>query len=492
MMGSMSRETGLQPLPLRWVGRAFAALAVVGYCFVFSFFLSSAEWILAALLFGPVAGVTLLIFGFNRTALLWVLGVPSVFTYINNVAHILPSFTMGRFLFVVLLAMLTAQVFLRLRKPTPLDLVEKLSLLFLAIMFVAMVMRWVTVFGGQWRPDGAVFLTGYAMPLAAYGIARRVRWDGARQRLVLIGTAANGAFLGLVAAAQYFTGTRVFDATFIETQHANEQFERAVGTFGSSWELGLVTALCALSALAILPHTKSVSGRLLLLGLMGASLAGLGLCLTRAPWVAFVLGAGAMAVCDLALRRLVIPSAALAVMLGIVLLPIVMSSQDVASRVTDLSSIANRVALYVTSVNMILHNPVLGIGLGVNAFYMTSPDYMVNFGWIQGNWMIGVGVPHNEFLFIAVSAGLPALALYLVILARLGWSNWTAARSPEHSVGTRSLAGLALGMLIAYVFVANTLDTGLGRYASMLVFFVAGMARGSAAQQVDYTAPRSM
>lgn len=469
----------------RLVGQTLAALGFLGYAFFFAFFLATAEWIMAGLLFAAVAGVVLLILGFDRTAIIWVLGIPSLFTYINNYAHVVPSFTVGRFLFVVLMGMLTVQVWLRLRHPTRFDVVERLTLAFLSLVFFAMVLRWVTTYGTAWRSDGAIFLTGYVMPLGAYAMARRICWTAAKQKLVLLGTAANGAFLAFVAAAQYFSGTRMFDATFIETQHQNEAFERAVGTFGSSWELGMVTSLSALIAVSLAANTRSLSGKLLGLALAGFSVTGLALSLTRAPWLSFVLGIGIMSLFDAKVRKTVLPFAGLALVAAIALIPVILSSQEISGRVMDVSSLANRVALYVTSVNMIIHNALFGIGLGASSFFQAAPEYMISFGWVQANWMIGVGVPHNEFLFVAVSSGIPALVLYLFIFGRCATENFRVAHGKTATAEDRWLAALCLGMLLAFFFVANTLDPGLGRYASLLLFFFIGMAKAMRDQRAS-------
>ncbi len=463
----------------RLVGRTVWVLTLAGFCFVFAFLLSSAQWILAGMLFAIVAGVVALIIGFDRIALFWVVGIPFLFTYVNNVAAAIPSFTMGRFLFVVLIGMLTAQVFLRLRPGRKLDAVEKASLAFLTWVFLAMILRWVTKDASDWRPDGALFLTGYAMPLGAYGIARRVRWTQARKRLVLIGSAVNGALLGVVSIAQYVFGLRIFDATFIETQHQGEAFERAVGTFGSSWELGLVTALCGIIGVCMLTQARSAPGRVVIAGMIGATLVGLALCLTRAPWLSFVLGLGALCLFDTAVRRFTIPFVILGAVLGFIAAPIVMSSPEVAYRLTDISSILNRVALYVTSINMSIQNPLFGVGLGVTSFVKESSDYIINFGIVQGNWMLGVTVPHNEFLFIAATSGLPALGMFIYIMWKMTQDQLRTGLNSETPVDIRRLSGLAVGLLVAFVFVANTLDTSFGRYASLLTFFVVGMARAS-------------
>jgi O-antigen ligase len=85
-------------------------------------------------------------------------------------------------------------------------------------------------------------------------------------------------------------------------------------------------------------------------------------------------------------------------------------------RILDPGPLYNRLALWATAANMVLHNPLLGVGFGRTSFAEHAPDYLTNFGEVDASWAIGVGVPHNEFLHIGTLLALPAVLLFAALL----------------------------------------------------------------------------
>jgi hypothetical protein len=461
---------------LRLVGRWATALLIAGFSALFALFLSVAAWPVAGALFIIVAAVVMLITGFERLSLVWVVGIPSVFTYANNVGSVLPLFTVERLLFVVLLGMLIAGTALGVRKAGRLDRIEKTSMLFLALMLLSMVLLWTTVSAQNWRADGAFWLTGYVMPLGAYAIARRIEWTEAKVRWLLLAILCNAAFLALVGLLQYLFDFRSLNATYMETQHADESYVRGIGTFGASWEYGAVSAVFVLIGFFLLTTVRDAARRLGIVALMVAALVSLFISLTRAPMLALGVGVAAMALLDRPIRRISVPVMVLGAFGLLLALPLLLSSESVMDRLTELSPIYNRLALYVTSVNMGLQNLLFGVGFGERAFVHAAPDYMVSFGPVQANWMLGVAVPHNEFLHVWVTCGLPALILFALIFLMATHGAVRRARDPQGSPFSRRLAALVFGVLVVHLLVMNTLDTGFARYFSLLTFFMAGMS----------------
>lgn len=467
----------------RHLGRWMTALLIGAFCTVFAFFLSLAAWPLAGALFLIVASVVMLIVGFERLSFLWIVGIPGVFTYGNNVGDVLPLFTVERLLFLVLLAILIAGTAVGVRQGGRLDKIEKASLIFLALMLFSMSLLWATVTPENWRSDGALFLTGYCMPFGGYAIARRIDWTEKKVRWLLTAILANAAFLAFVGLVQYLFDVRVFNATYMETQHADESYARGIGTFGASWEYGSVSAVLMLIGFFLLTYAKGAIHRLVLVGLIGAALISLLISLTRAPMLAMAIGLVIMAMLDRSVRRISVPMMAMGTFGVLLALPLILSSASVMERLTELSPIYNRLALYVTSVNMGLQNLLFGIGFGVRAFANAAPDYMISFGGVQANWMIGVAVPHNEFLHIWVTCGLPALVIFVLIYMTTARDALVRARDQMATPFARRFAALVLGALAVHLFVMMTLDTGFGRYFTLLVFFLAGMSEALARQQ---------
>jgi O-antigen ligase len=184
----------------------------------------------------------------------------------------------------------------------------------------------------------------------------------------------------------------------------------------------------------------------------------------RNMWVGLGVGLLLMLVLSgpLVRRRLAAAIAVIAVLLAI--LPSQLGSEEkltpLIKRGTSLtnpeslqaeSSLKSRANETDIAIDVALDHPVIGIGPGV--------DFNVSFieATGGGNW---VRVPqlflHNQYLYLMLIAGIPALAAFLVyLLSCLSWAWHWRTRTPEMSAWGVGLFSIMLSSFVAIYFSAT-------------------------------------
>ncbi|MEQ8234323.1 MAG: O-antigen ligase family protein, partial [Gammaproteobacteria bacterium] len=373
--------------------------------------------------------------------------------------------------------LILARIFRR-SAPQPLHRAELFAIGYLTIAFVSFLSQLpFETFAGA-KVNAALFLQGYMLPLGAFFIARRVAWTRARIEQLLWLLTLVGIFLGVVAVLQQYFGVTVFNPRHIEVINA----DRAGATFGNSHELGAVVTSLIMIALLRAFHGGLSHGRVAFY-LAAAALMSVALILTktRGPWLAAMFAFAYLFIHDRRVRPLFIIVGGLGLLGGLAALPFLLDSAVWQQRIVELSPIYNRLTAYATALNALAHHPFYGMGFTDLAFQYAKDRYISDAGPISSFWVLNVGVPHNEFLFIALLTGVPGLTLYLLALGHVHGALARLRRAAGGALAGR-LALYADAVVIVFVVNALLIDFGLLNYFTIMMYFLAGTAVGYGAR----------
>jgi putative inorganic carbon (HCO3(-)) transporter len=262
---------------------------------------------------------------------------------------------------------------------------------------------------------------------------------------VLLLTGVLQSFLGI---AQHLTGGTLGLQIFGETKSYNlmpggaDIISRVSGTFGHPNNLAGYMVMLVLINLALFWAPISPRLKLLLCPALFLISTTLILTFSRGGWLA--LGFGGMLtlyLCFLRWSRHRVISLIIALaLLVIFLIASVGLITPLRHRLflEDYGAARSRIPLTQVALNIIYHRPWLGVGLGNYTF--AAPDYDISREGISYEFPRPV---HNEFLLIAAEQGLPALALFLVILIYIFVQLLRLSRSRDDPV----LPYLAIGLV---------------------------------------------
>lgn len=450
---------------------------------VFAYFVSSGAWPLAG---GMLGGLLLLIaalYARKTLVVIWLLGMPSVFVVID--AQIkgsgIPVVTTDRGLMVALVLSLLLGLLLRQRRLPPLNTLEKWMLTMLGVAVVSFASTLTRKSGHDLYQGVVLFIEGYLTPYAGYLLARTRTWSERDIRRLLVALAALAVYLVTVGAAQYFFGFLSLSPTYLGV---GLDTDRAASGFGSPVEFGHVMASLTLLCLLLHTGTRDRGGRALVLFATVAAVAGVALSLTRACWLGATLALGYVFWRDPRVRR-VLAAGALIAGVGLAIgLPMAMRTQVFEQRLTELTPIYNRLALWSTAANMIAHNPVLGVGFGYRTFNDRKREYLVSFGPAAlGKYALEPGVPHNEFLHVFAMMGVFGFASYIMVYLSALRLTRRWARAPSATGGLRPRLAIYLqGMLAIFVVGGMFSEMWTFRYLLTLIFFMLGILASSPPQ----------
>jgi O-antigen ligase len=309
------------------------------------------------------------------------------------------------------------------------------------------------------------------MPWLSVLIARRMDWT--EQDVVRLLRLLTGAGCALVAIGilQYFLHISWFTPKSFEVVHEG----RTTGTFANAVEYGSVLSGMALLTLAQFSISRSPVFRMVLLGICGAMVVGAIIALTRSPLVGLTAGLLVIYVRDRGIRSLLTVGAVVGATAAVFVLPLVMDMESLTARFEEMEPIYNRVALFATAGNMIASAPLLGVGFGRYAFSDYKTPFLTSVGEIGAEWAASIGVPHLEYLHIAVLTGLLGLLCYgLAIVACIRTLLKVAASGSTPFI--RTLATYVLALLTSLLVNGFFVDFMAYNYFASLVLFMVGVA----------------
>lgn len=187
-------------------------------------------------------------------------------------------------------------------------------------------------------------------------------------------------------------------------------------------------------------HMESRQGKLLLFALFAL----LGVCLvltySRGAWLSLV---AVTVVCGRLYNRKVLWVFLLVPVIALVCHDAVVERLVSIFNPTDTSSTL-RLALWESTIAMILDNPLLGIGWG--SYWMVYPDY----DFFLNNPAARIVHAHNMYLHIAAEIGIPGLLVFLGII----YCHTKKAIDILGKTRNQQVAGLMLGVIAAVVGLA--------------------------------------
>lgn len=460
--------------------RLAASTAVWGgllaLCLLLSLAIAEVNLPVMAVILGGTAAVAMLLIDSEVVYLGWLFGGPTVFGFMNNYLSVVPGLTVDRAIFLLLVATAVAPVVLRKASTLPLLAVEKLVCVFLGYALVSLFVWSADKTLADLRQDGAMYLSGYMMPLGSLLLARRMRWTEERIHLALVLLVLAAVGLGIIAALQTLAGVTIFNPEYLNIERGGIAQGRATGTFASASEFGAVMATLLVLVLPLVRRTRDGVAKVAL-GLCALCiLGGLVLAKTRGPFVCFVVSLLVLFVMDRSLRPVILAGAVAASLAGLAALPFLFDLETARERLTEITPIYNRLSLWATGINMALHHPLLGLGFTRYAFLRAMPDHLSGVGDVSAEWATVASVPHNEYIHVAVLLGLPGLAVYLGILSRCVSSLRAAARSAVPRTARHDVALCAIAVLCGYMVNGLVIDYGLYIYFGTVVFGLAGIA----------------
>jgi O-antigen ligase len=444
-----------------------------GVCSLFSFFLASGNLALSVLLLAAILFLVVILLGPQLLASLLFLGSPTVFSFPNEILRPLPFVTMERILLFTLAGMLFLKSAFAKTKRPGLSLLEVLIIVFLFYAFASLL---VSTTAERASKDGWFFIQ-YALPMVAFMVSRRIEWSEEGIRILLACLSMAGVFLAVIGILQSVFGITVFTISY-QTVTAGH-IGRAYGTFSNAHTY--IATLFIFLALTLLQFNmyRDALVRSVLIFAMLAMLVGIVLGETRTPWAGAACALFIIFLRDRSVRPLLVVGGAIAFLGGAVVLWMMMDQLDAFfNRVTSVNTLAGRLAVWATALNMIIHNPVFGVGFGADAFLLHKPEYITGVGPLTAQYAVYLSVPHNEYLHVAVQLGIPGLVLFLAILYQLIKLLFGIHMDTE-SPALRSRLGLYIGaIVIGLLFNSMFSDTFLQDYFWMLTFFLAGLVAG--------------
>ncbi len=458
-------------LPRFNLARWFTFFGWIGLCLLLSLMIASQFWVGVLFILGALSLVALVLVDLRIAAVLWLIGIPSVFVFPNNLMKNLPFITVDRVLFMTLLGMLFVRAAFDKTRRQRLSRTEIFILVFLGIVLVSFLSTVPEKSLHLIRIDVGVFAQGYVMPLLAFFIARRVEWQERDISLIVCFFVIIGVYLTFVGVLQYFFGVTIFNIEYWKRIHE----ERVTGTFANASEYGAVMVAFLLLTLMLFVQQRSSAMRWLLAIASMVIFAGVLLSKTRAPSVGLLCALTFLYVADRRTRGPIVLVTALGTVALLVAAPFLGEEWRILQeRITETAPIYNRIALYATGLNIFIHNLLTGIGFGYYAFAEAKWDYLTSFGSVPAEFALSARPPHNEFLHVAVLTGLPGIVFFLLIFYSAYRRLQVARSDPTASPVCRDMALYATAILLTYLVNGLFVDLVYFGYFGILLFFLIG------------------
>ena len=239
-----------------------------------------------------------------------------------------------------------------------------------------------------------------------------------------------------------------------------------------------------ISAFAILVGSRDALARRVVAGALAIMMVGLALSKTRAVYLGLLAVAVTMGTLIPRTRRAILVAALLGLTALVATWPVVSQSSFVRSRLMDPVPIYNRIALWGTAANMVIHKPVTGFGFGQRTFREERAGYFVTIGNVPPDYAFSLGATHNEYFNILVMTGLLGFvpfAAVLVMCWRCGLRSYR--RRDGNWPWEQEIAFVALASFATYLANGFFADLSACWYGSNMIFFLFGILEGCAARR---------
>ena len=454
------------------------SLAIWGtVCALFSLFISSGAVVLSAVILVLLLAVIAVMLGPQFVAASWIIGSPTIFGFPNEILRPLPFVTMERLMLILLMVM----VFLRIAFSK--EKTRWLPLEITIVIFLVYAMLSLSLHTDMLRlsQDGWLWIQ-YMLPMSSFIVSRRIAWSEQGLKTLLAILSFTGVFIAITGILQSQFGINIFTMNY-QTITAGHT-ARAYGTFSSAHTY--VATLFIFLTITLLQYNLSKDAfiRFVLLIAMAVIAVGIVLGGTRGPWIGAAIAFAIVFVKHPQSRPFMIFGGTIAFFLGLAFFVVMIEHLDsFINRVTNIGTLEGRAAVWATAVNMISDNPVFGVGFGSTAFSLNKAEYITGIGSLTAQYAVYLGVPHNEYLHVAVLLGVPGLILFLIIHFRLVRLMFEVFDTEKGDALTRYLGLYMAAIIIALMFNSFFSDTYIQDYFWMLTYFLAGIAAGNMEQR---------
>jgi O-antigen ligase len=455
-----------------------------GVCGVFSFFVASGNLAVGVAMLCLLLVYLILLTGPPFIASLWLIGSPTVFNFGNQFLKALPFITLERLLFVLLaVAIFLRAAFVKTKSPG-FSRLEVLILLFLGYVLVNMI---VSTTADTWRRDLWFFMQ-YAMPMLMFLLSRRIVWSERGIKALLVALTLTGVAVAGMGILQGLFGVSFFTQDYQTVTHGH--IHRAHGAFTSAETYIAARFIFLILTLFQFATYRDGLVRFGLLVAMALMAFGIVLGQTRAPWIGAALAILIIFARDRAVRPLVVTGGVLASIAGLVLFFMMLNHLgEFIDRLTDMYTVANRLALWATALNMIAHNALFGIGFGADAFWIHKPEYITGIGDVSAQYAVDLGVPHNQYLHVASLLGIVGLCGFLLIMFGVGRSLFRIQKDPSSTPMQARLAVYVGAIWSGLMFNSLFSDSYIQDYFWVTAYFLAGLVAGMRREPAPAPAP---
>lgn len=288
---------------------------------------------------------------------------------------------------------------------------------------------------------------GY-VPFLAFCVAPLLFGSGRKRRYLLAVLIVVGAYLGVVAIMEGVGLERFVVPSYIRNPGIGILFGRARGPFVEAAADGIALFMCAVAAAVGIVTWRRRAARMACVAVMLACGVGTIFTLTRAVWIGVAAGTIVALLAARGTRRFALPLLAAGALTVVVALAVVPGLHaKVTSRVSDSSSVYDRLNTDHAALRAVEQHPLFG--LGWQTFQTKGPDYLRQATTYP---LTGSGLEvHNVFLSHAVELGIPGSILWtLAFLGAIGGA--IVRRGPPELLPWR--IGL-LAIAICFVVVAS-------------------------------------
>lgn len=324
------------------------------------------------------------------------------------------------------------------------------------------------------------------LPLVAFHLARNYLDLRKSGRLLLLGGIFLALFLFATGAFELATGTDLF--AYKGSDLVREGERRVNGPFAADSSFAIICLILFLFLLAA-PKLFRVrfdrTGKLVYLGAVAGVALGALLPAFRTVALALVVSGIVLlwlkehpnhrsSILRTAARR-GLPLGALLVTILIALVGWIATSTPLpgGDRLTDARSAYGRLASWQGAAEIVLDNPVLGVGLANYADYYDATHYYAEEPPEEVLETKAGDSPHSNVLWIGAELGLTGLALYIAANVYLFLKGWRAVKGARDS-RQRLAASCLLAIVAAYWISGLTLSSGYYSDLNLYFLFLAG------------------
>jgi len=334
------------------------------------------------------------------------------------------------------------------------------------------------------------------LALIVYYIAKSVLVTRRHLNWIVIGLVITGLYVAVSAFYEHYTGNQWFSSFLggnYSLAYGDVEKGRAAGPLLNPAAMGTFLGITAFLSFHLFAATERKTTKAFYLASMVAQLIGCYFCLTRSGYVSALLLFALMPFFTTHYRKQYAAASAAAVLVAIIGLPILLSNADVANRMSKTSTVLGRIVITASTINIIKHYPVFGVGLGEidNALQ----QYVTNAGTLSGliarggmlnryqpqGKLIQVLTSHNSILTICAEQGLIGGALFVgALIAFVIHLFGVRARLPDEGLLGKDFVTLLIIAIIGHTASTCGYDIRFFKYPSyfLWVLFAIGVRLG--------------